>query len=91
MALSRATTLDGLHLLDFDVRVVRAHGKVKAFYAGLEVRTMGFDPDSHRQFGTGLKRIRAFFFLFLFCVFSICFRADFIRRIEAADEDESGS
>lgn len=37
MALSRATTLDGLHLLDFRVGVVRAHEKVKAFYAGLEV------------------------------------------------------
>ncbi|CAM9617025.1 unnamed protein product, partial [Ascophyllum nodosum] len=32
VALSRATTLDGLHLLDFRLEVVRAHDTVKAFY-----------------------------------------------------------
>lgn len=37
MALSRATTLDGLFLLEFNVAVVRAHEKVKTFYAALEV------------------------------------------------------
>eukprot|EP00752_Nemacystus_decipiens_P004875 g4437.t1 len=38
VALSRATTLDGLHLLDFRVGVVKAHESVKNFYAGLERR-----------------------------------------------------
>lgn len=37
VALSRATTLDGLHLLDFRVGVVKAHESVKNFYASLEV------------------------------------------------------
>lgn len=37
VALSRATTLDGLFLLDFNLAVVRAHSKVKTFYAALEV------------------------------------------------------
>ena len=37
VALSRATTLDGLHLLDFRVGVVKAHESVKSFYASLEV------------------------------------------------------
>lgn len=38
VALSRATTLDGLMLVDFDASRVKAHQKVKAFYSGLEVR-----------------------------------------------------
>lgn len=37
VALSRATTLDGLHLKDFHVGVVKAHESVKKFYASLEV------------------------------------------------------
>ncbi|CAM9616956.1 unnamed protein product [Ascophyllum nodosum] len=41
VALSRATTLDGLQLLDFRLGVVRAHDKVKAFYAALEGRALG--------------------------------------------------
>lgn len=40
VALSRATTLDGLHLLDFRIGVVKAHESVKNFYASLEVGTV---------------------------------------------------
>ncbi|CAM9518427.1 unnamed protein product [Ectocarpus sp. 13 AM-2016] len=38
VALSRATTLDGLHLVEFQKGVVKAHESVKKFYAGLERR-----------------------------------------------------
>eukprot|EP00903_Cladosiphon_okamuranus_P022385 g20588.t2 len=38
VALSRAMTLDGLHLLDFRIDVVKAHESVKNFYASLERR-----------------------------------------------------
>ncbi|CAM9444241.1 unnamed protein product, partial [Laminaria digitata] len=40
VALSRATTLNGLELLDFNMGVVRAHKKVEVFYAGLERRAL---------------------------------------------------
>lgn len=55
VALSRATTLDGLHLLDFHFGVVRAHETVKDFYAKLEVR--GMVP-----FGTVFLMYQSFFF-----------------------------
>ncbi|CAN0078682.1 unnamed protein product, partial [Ectocarpus fasciculatus] len=38
VALSRATTLDGLHLVEFRKGVVKAHESVKKFYASLERR-----------------------------------------------------
>ncbi|CAN0373227.1 unnamed protein product, partial [Discosporangium mesarthrocarpum] len=41
VALSRATTLDGLHLLNFDPSVVKAHETVKSFYARLMVCAPG--------------------------------------------------
>lgn len=42
VALSRATTLDGLHLVEFHKGVVKAHESVKKFYAGLEVKASAF-------------------------------------------------
>lgn len=42
VALSRATTLDGLHLVEFQKGVVKAHESVKKFYAGLEVTASAF-------------------------------------------------